>query len=240
MAQNQNHQIHYYEDGDIEIIIDNTLFRIHKPYLHNPLSDEYAENFAIQQEQQINCLQIPLPNESADDFAILLSFLYPHIYFQISWENVGILLRLADKYFIPTVTKWCFKFIEENFQHRPLTSLVFADEYLSESIYRESSKLIIDDFLAHEIYKLMFEHLYSAKKIEFDRMFIPPFPRPSKAMIVISDNYKYISQTNIPSLQLTGLQQMVDDFLKDPEPLEMNRDKESTAKYLFINLDTSL
>ncbi|CAG8562239.1 4881_t:CDS:2 [Ambispora leptoticha] len=123
-----------------------------------------------------------------------------------------------------------------------------ADQFRLKSIYRDSSKLIINDFLSYvkttrfstlsqetrerlhsqytnylaslkEIYEIMYDRLSATKKTEFNDLFIPPFPRPSKAVTLIASNYDLIARR----ITVPNLQQVVINFMRNFEPLGTER-----------------
>ncbi|KAG9299414.1 hypothetical protein G9A89_009366 [Geosiphon pyriformis] len=147
--------VHFYEDGDCELIAETTVFRIHKNIISlssivfkdlfqsaRPTSDDLTYDFQTGR----SIPKIPLTDESMINIEMLLSFLYPNTFFEIDWEQVASLLYLADKYMIDTLTSACVSFLKRSFHEQPMNALKLAETYGLAPLYKESSKLVLDSF----------------------------------------------------------------------------------------------
>ncbi|CAB4378345.1 hypothetical protein RhiirA5_396896 [Rhizophagus irregularis] len=147
-------EIHFYGDGDCELVAENLLFRVHKNIL--VLSSAFFNGmFSAAQPSRDELITISQTGrtvarielrDAANDIEKLLSFLYPNTFFEISWEDVENLLRLADKYIVETLTSACVAFLKRSYQDEPLRSLKLAETYSIATVYKESSKLVLDGF----------------------------------------------------------------------------------------------
>ncbi|RIA92199.1 hypothetical protein C1645_765649 [Glomus cerebriforme] len=147
-------EIHFYGDGDCELIAENLLFRVHKNIL--VLSSAFFNGmFSAAQPSRDELITISQTGrtvarielrDAAKDIEQLLSFLYPNTFFEISWEDVENLLRLADKYIVETLTSACVAFLKRSYQDEPLRALKLAETYSIATVYKESSKLVLDRF----------------------------------------------------------------------------------------------
>src|SRR5438046_10698388 len=108
--------LHYYPDGDILIIADNTSFRVHRNILKMA-----SPNLLIKQEQQENDLaSINIPNVSASIMDIALSIIYPRYFVMPTWTNVDELLCLASDYSINKIYVAGVTFLDQNFNKNPM------------------------------------------------------------------------------------------------------------------------
>ncbi|CAG8649110.1 4490_t:CDS:2, partial [Racocetra fulgida] len=148
-------EIHFYKDGDIELLVEKIVFRVHKNIL--TLSSQFfngmyqsatpsIEDLTAISNTGVSIPRVELRGDAAPDVEKLLSFLYPNTYFEISWRDVANLLRLADKYIVETLTTACVAFLKRSYQEEPLQALKLAETYQIASVYKESSKLVLDDF----------------------------------------------------------------------------------------------
>lgn len=148
-------EIHFYDDGDVELTAENITFRVHKNIL--VLSSQFFNGMFISAKPSDDDLvvssttgktipRIYLRDDAAPDVEKLLSFLYPNTFFEISWDDVGSLLRLADKYIVETLTSACVAFLKRSYQEEPLQALKLSEVYRISSVYKESSKLVLDNF----------------------------------------------------------------------------------------------
>ncbi|CAG8811857.1 24462_t:CDS:2 [Dentiscutata erythropus] len=110
--------VHYYDDGDILIVVQDTTFRIHRNLI------VLASKIHRYQFSKI--------------------FLYPHKFIAISWANISNFLQLADKYEINSVIEASKLFLETNFREQPSLAFVLADRFRFPYVYKESSKLVFD------------------------------------------------------------------------------------------------
>ncbi|GBC04721.1 hypothetical protein RclHR1_05820013 [Rhizophagus clarus] len=137
---------HTYSDGDILVIVENISFKIHKKILSlasDVFKDMISHNI-YSCEEKIPRLEIE--QENAQEFNNLLSFIYPQKHVTITWNNVESLLRISDKFMVESATTACEKFLENNFRRDPMLSFFLADTYNFKSLYKESSKLILNSY----------------------------------------------------------------------------------------------
>ncbi|CAG8690449.1 3107_t:CDS:2 [Funneliformis caledonium] len=122
-----NHKIHYHEkDGDIFLKAENTIFLIHKTFLS--LSSEFFKDlFKLAKpssNENVNIIDgttIEMNGETSESIERMLSFIYPNTFVEITWDNVEDLKMF--------------------YYHLPL-----ADKYSFPKVFKESSKLLLDDF----------------------------------------------------------------------------------------------
>ncbi|RHZ46045.1 hypothetical protein Glove_637g13 [Diversispora epigaea] len=148
-------EIHFYDDGDVELTAENITFRIHKNILalsSQAFSGMFMsakptdEDLIISSTTGKSIPRIELRDDAAPDIEKLLSFLYPNTFFEISWDDVASLLRLADKYIVETLTSACVAFLKRSYQEEPLQALKLSEVYRISTVYKESSKLVLDNF----------------------------------------------------------------------------------------------
>ncbi|CAG8746758.1 3616_t:CDS:1, partial [Ambispora leptoticha] len=151
----QKSSLHFYEEGDCELIAETTCFRIHKNIIalsSMVFKDLFAsvsptfDDMNIDQQTGRLIPRIPLTDESASNIEMLLSFLYPNTFFEIDWNSVADLLHLADKYIIDTLTAACVAFLKRSFHEHPMTTLQLAEKYRIAQLYKEASKLVLNSF----------------------------------------------------------------------------------------------
>ncbi|GES80367.1 BTB/POZ domain-containing protein [Rhizophagus clarus] len=120
----QNNQIHYYIDGDVLFIVEDTKFRVHKNIigLASKMFNDMFTCATPTQSDSDNIPEVELEGESTE------------------------FLRFSEKYIIDSVLLSAMKFLEREFRKNPLYSLFLADRYHFKSIYKESSKLVLDKF----------------------------------------------------------------------------------------------
>ncbi|CAG8632506.1 15818_t:CDS:2 [Rhizophagus irregularis] len=141
----QKSSIHYYEDGDLLIIIQDTIFRLHKIIL-SISSKIFQDMFAYAKpSSNENLPTIKLDENSIKPFEYLISFIYHDKNFKITWNCVEEISRLGDKYEVDIVLKAVETFLELHFVEKPLFSIILADQYRFKKVYKETSKLILDD-----------------------------------------------------------------------------------------------
>ncbi|KAG9288830.1 hypothetical protein G9A89_001154 [Geosiphon pyriformis] len=143
------HPQHYYENGDVILIVEDTLFRVHKQVLQlaSPVFDDL---FNLASSSEDNLTKVPLSAESAEEFGMFLSYLYPTSFVEINWDNVKILLHFGDKYMCNKVLLACECFLQRNIRRHPLKILLVAEEFHLKTVYREASKLVLDNFFEHQ------------------------------------------------------------------------------------------
>lgn len=159
---NTEHDVHYYtEDGDITLQVENTHFLVHKTFL-SFASEFFKDLFAcatpssnktikvIKDSKEISIPIIEIIDEKSNSIEDMLSFIYPNTVLSIDWNNVENLLRLSDKFIIRKLLNSCEVFLRDNYTERILTSFILADKYLLPTIFKESSKIIIDDIIEYE------------------------------------------------------------------------------------------
>ncbi|CAG8440953.1 1067_t:CDS:2 [Ambispora gerdemannii] len=144
-TRRRKHKTHFHESGDVDIVVEDTVFRIHKMILQLA-SEVFSDMFSLDLKSKDKVPRIPLSNENAKDFATLLDLLYPNLFLSINWQNVEGLLRLGDKYIIPQVLKVAEHFLENNPRFNPLTALILSETFEFKKVYKEASKLVLDDF----------------------------------------------------------------------------------------------
>ncbi|CAG8636880.1 10882_t:CDS:1 [Funneliformis mosseae] len=145
----QNSKLHYYSDGDILFIVESTIFRIHKNIIglaSKMFYDMFTCAVPNSPSDEENIPEIVLEGEQSKTFEDLLSYIYPNTYIMIDWNNVGEFLRFSEKYIIDSVLTSAKMFLEREFRRNPLYSLLLADIYNFRSLYKESSKLVLDKF----------------------------------------------------------------------------------------------
>src|SRR2546421_1960528 len=101
----QQSTVHYYEDGDILVTVQQTVFRIHRNFLAMA-SKVFEDMFACSTSSDVsndNISCITLTDTSSTVFENLLTFLYPKNYVRVSWNNVVPFLEIGDKYEIIVV-----------------------------------------------------------------------------------------------------------------------------------------
>ncbi|CAI2175048.1 19565_t:CDS:1 [Funneliformis geosporum] len=138
--------LHYYEDGDILVTVNDTLFRLHRSFLamaSRVFEDMFACSVPSSNNENISC--ITLTNISSTVFENLLTFIYPRKYVRISWENIDSLLEIGDKYEITVVIEAAEEFLEIHFAENPLLAFSLADQYGFKYVYKESSKLVLNN-----------------------------------------------------------------------------------------------
>ncbi|RHZ80539.1 hypothetical protein Glove_134g57 [Diversispora epigaea] len=152
----QNSRIHYYSDGDILIIVNDTRFRLHRNIM-GLASKIFQDMFncatpSPQNDYNNNGIydkipEVTLEGEStALTFEDVISFIYPNTFIPIGWNNVSEFLRIADKYMMDSVLSASKTFLEREFRKKPLYALYLADRYLFREIYKESTKLVFEKF----------------------------------------------------------------------------------------------
>ncbi|RIA84431.1 BTB/POZ domain-containing protein [Glomus cerebriforme] len=140
---------HYYPDGDIIIIVNSTIFKVHKIIL-KLTSTVFNDMFTdIKPDNDQNIPKITLENESDSAFEDLLSFIYPTNYFVIDWTNIIEIFRISDKFMI----NFCFdaaeNFLENNFSKDPVLALYLSEKYELKELFKKASKLVLDNFYIH-------------------------------------------------------------------------------------------
>src|SRR2546430_1122686 len=118
----QNSSVHYYEDGDILVTVQDVTFRLHKNIL-SIASKVFRDMFTCAAKSSKEELpSISLTDTSSTAFENLLSYLYPHKFIPITWENIIEFCQLADKYEFVMVIEAADNFLKTHFQEKPLIS----------------------------------------------------------------------------------------------------------------------
>src|SRR4051812_30350780 len=141
-------KVHYYEDGDILVTVQHTVFRLHRNFLAMA-SKVFEDMFTYAGSSDVNNMStmscITLTDTSATVFENLLTFLYPRNYLRISWENVDKFLEVGDKYEIIVVIGASEEFLECHYAENPFLAFNLADQYGFKFVYKESSKLVLNN-----------------------------------------------------------------------------------------------
>ncbi|KAG9306026.1 hypothetical protein G9A89_002023 [Geosiphon pyriformis] len=151
---------HFYEDGDLLININESLavFKVHKKIMElaSPVFKAMFQscNSIENHERSLEAVTLyEAPNYIED----LLTFIYPASFLRIQWENVLYLLPLSDKYELNSLTKICCEFLESSVYENPLETLFLAEKYQFPKAYKDSSKIIIDDFFEYRTRHLFYQ-----------------------------------------------------------------------------------
>lgn len=149
----QYSRIHNYPDGDILIIVNGTIFRLHKNIMALA-SKVFQDMFMCATPSNNDTDKIPeviLEGETAAlTFEDVLSFIYPNTYMPIGWNNIAEFLQIADKYMMDSVILASKTFLEREFRKKPLHALCLAERYRFREIFKESSKLVFEGFLDYQ------------------------------------------------------------------------------------------
>ncbi|CAI2163705.1 16958_t:CDS:2 [Funneliformis geosporum] len=155
----EHHKIHYYEkSGDIFLKAENTIFLLHKIILSiaseffddlfkfsKPSTNEIVTIIDGTQQSSNTFPMIEMNGETSESLERMLSFIYPNTFVEITWDNVKDCLRISDKFIINKLTKSCSVFLLHHFQEKVLLSFTLADKYSFPKVFKESSKLVLDD-----------------------------------------------------------------------------------------------
>lgn len=105
------------------------------------------ENARIIKHNSISpSLEIYVDGETPELIEGMLSFLYPVEHFMITWDNISDFLRISDKFAIKKIKQCCKDMLSKEFQSNTLLAIKLAEKYSFSDIYKESSKLILDDY----------------------------------------------------------------------------------------------
>ncbi|RIA92082.1 hypothetical protein C1645_765903 [Glomus cerebriforme] len=146
----KNNQLHYYIDGDVLFIVEDSTFRVHKNII-GLASKMFYDMFACatptySTKDDNDIPEVLLEGESSKTFENILSYIYPNTFIMIDWNNVAEFLRFSEKYIIDMILLSAKTFLEKEFRKNPLYSLFLADRYHFKSLFKESSKLVLDNF----------------------------------------------------------------------------------------------
>ncbi|KAG9288668.1 hypothetical protein G9A89_006769 [Geosiphon pyriformis] len=147
-------EIHYYLDGDIILNIDDTHFRVHKSILSmaSLVFKDMFMNEAVQETTEVETV-ITLSGDSASHFCTLLCYIYPQHYIQFNFEDAVDVIKLADKYLMDPVLKYCQSVIMNLYSEHPLKALIVADKFKYPDLYMEASKLVLEEFYHYKTQK---------------------------------------------------------------------------------------
>ncbi|GBB90122.1 hypothetical protein RclHR1_00170026 [Rhizophagus clarus] len=151
-------QQNYAEGGDILLRSGNETFLVHKLILS--LSSKIFKDLIETSKPSTNENVRIVNNYSIDEIYVhgetpelirgMLSFIYPDKYhITITWDNISDYLRISNKFAIKKLEQGCKEMLLEKIQINTLLTMKFAEEYSFHDIYKESSKLILDDFLIY-------------------------------------------------------------------------------------------
>ncbi|RUS22026.1 hypothetical protein BC937DRAFT_90614 [Endogone sp. FLAS-F59071] len=154
---------HYYEEGDFALIVQSTVFRVHSVILrlasgffkarfsgdwtnpsvlllaqHDAIYDAEGNPDGIVRREVRECRYQMLEEEdSPEDMAALLSFVYPSFPRRVRWEGVVALWRMCDKYLADTALQEVRSFVEEHCAKFPLVAMMLADRAILHAEYRD-------------------------------------------------------------------------------------------------------
>ncbi|RUP51413.1 hypothetical protein BC936DRAFT_148341 [Jimgerdemannia flammicorona] len=161
-------------NGEVAFVRPSTIFKVHgtvlrlaSSYFNARLSatwssesrqllikedeSEDSEQFSIAKDFQECQHHIFLDDEEDDDeIALLVTLIYPVERILISWDNVIIILRLADKYLVAKARQTAVDFLMANYSEEPITSLRLAETYNFPEIFKKSSTHIINNVCAYK------------------------------------------------------------------------------------------
>ncbi|RIA97023.1 BTB/POZ domain-containing protein [Glomus cerebriforme] len=264
------HPIHYYDDGDILLKAENTSFLLHKSILS--LSSEFFKDlfklskpsanenvkFVENKSSDTSIPTIELHGETSESIERMLSFIYPNSYVKVTWDNVEDFLRLSDKFMINKITKHCGDFLYENIPQNTFFALRMADKYSLPEVFKESSKLVLDDL---EKYRLDSDYNKLSEKaklklldswvnyaISLNKFVEGKSFYFNNRVVKLKDHFAGISTTPVlkPSklmeqiktnanLRSLKLQDDCGKFIKNYEPLKNNSSE--NAWYIFAALE---
>src|SRR5581483_2740523 len=93
----QKSSLHYYDDGDIILIVQDTTFCLHRNYL-SMASKVFRDMFACATSSTNDLPRISITDTSSSAFENLLSFIYPQKFVMIMWDNIEEFCQIGDKY----------------------------------------------------------------------------------------------------------------------------------------------
>ncbi|RIA87566.1 BTB/POZ domain-containing protein [Glomus cerebriforme] len=143
----QKSSLHYYEDGDIILIVQDTVFCLHRNYL-SMASKVFRDMFSCATSYTNELHELPrinITDTSSLAFENFLSFIYPQKFVSITWDNIEEFCQIGDKYEFNSVLEAAEKFLNPHFHENPLLSLVLSDRYHFKLIFKESSKLVLNE-----------------------------------------------------------------------------------------------
>jgi hypothetical protein len=264
--------VHYYaEDGDIILQVEDTHFLVHKTFL-SFASEFFKSLFACATPSPNEIIKITKDSSKESSIPVfeiideksnliedMLSFIYPNTVLNVGWDNVENLLRLSDKFIIKKLVNSCVIFLQDHFTEKILTAFILADKYLLPTIFKETSKLILDDIIkyecdsdfkliskrtqerlahAHHIYYLELNKFYklcSAKEY-FSFICTFPIPKPSILQNNFINTLNSISSYDIYIKQQEYTQNFK-EYLGKFEQLIKGPENMGNYCYLFIELE---
>ncbi|PWN52627.1 hypothetical protein IE53DRAFT_265497 [Violaceomyces palustris] len=93
---------------------------------------------------------VVLQEEEASTFHDFLFHSYPHLDLAITWWNCGPLLRFAEKFEVPQITRGCVSFLRAALAGRPIEAMRLAELHQMDDIYKEASRHVLDNYAAWE------------------------------------------------------------------------------------------
>ncbi|RIA90764.1 hypothetical protein C1645_822987 [Glomus cerebriforme] len=186
--------------------------------------------------------RINITDTSSLAFENFLSFIYPQKFVSITWDNIEEFCQIGDKYEFNSVLEAAEKFLNPHFHENPLLSLVLSDRYHFKLIFKESSKLVLNELQEYQIdkwYETFFEkyHLFNNNNNTISL--------PSKSMDIILKcllefwndyiNGIWPSECDYRFFNDYLAEQFVGHF-GDFEPLNHEKSKKDPDHYMFIEL----
>ncbi|CAG8556303.1 6270_t:CDS:2 [Rhizophagus irregularis] len=168
----QKSSLHYYEDGDVILIVQDTAFCLHQNYL-SMASKVFRDMFSCATSYMADELhelpRINITDTSSLAFENFLSFIYPQKFVSITWDNIEEFCRIGDKYEFSSVLEAAEKFLESHFHENPLLSLILSDRYYFNIVYKESSKLVLNELQKYRQNSQFLLLSYKTKSAIFER-----------------------------------------------------------------------
>ena len=262
ITMSDKHSIYYYDDGDIFLQAENTTFLVHKSILS--LSSEFFNDMFelskptnIEHQDHQSSLEnkslpiIELSGETIESTEKLLSLIYSKSdNYQINWDNIEDFLRISDKFMIDKVMKYCCDFLSENFKENILFTFRMAERYFLAEIFKESSKLVLDDLekyrlytefnLLHEETKLKLTDTWYKYAVLLNKHLYTKKTKNEKAIInsYLDDKTATILKPSTLKHQFIDLPNLIEDFeklIENYEPLKSQPINEN-VRYIFIEL----
>ncbi|KAG9301171.1 hypothetical protein G9A89_012554 [Geosiphon pyriformis] len=140
---------HYYHDGDLILTAEETSYKVHRSILTtaSKIFQDMFNHAQLSPEQLIP--EIPLI-DSPIELELLLSQIYSPSTLNLTWKEVAILLQIADKYEVEKAFQGCLQWLELHFYEDPLLALVFSESGKFRKVYKESSKLVLENLSKFE------------------------------------------------------------------------------------------
>ncbi|CAG8567926.1 1397_t:CDS:1 [Ambispora gerdemannii] len=138
----ENSKFYYFEDGNILLKAENTIFKVHRGIL-SCASVVFNDMFEKADGGNTSIPEVSL-TESASELELLLNFVYPSPKVRLNWQTIPKLLQLADKYIIKSILDYGKDFLGLHFRENLIISLVVAETHSFSQIYKESFILVVD------------------------------------------------------------------------------------------------